>query len=572
MKKLILFLVVLAVGLSIANLPLIAEEITWQWVLYKGELENYKFYLQTWPSGRYASVAHARVDRINWKNALAENTVAGYENYLQNNPDGRYVNEAKRRIEKFHWQDSLKENSVEAFERYLQLYPNGQYAAEARSKLDEFHWQEAVATNTVGSYERYLQLYPNGKHVAEAQDKLDTLHWQEAQNKDTLESYQEYLQLQPNGKYISEALSRIDDFDWQEATAVHTTQSYQTYLDVHPDGKYVDQALEELHWQEAVAGNVTSLYERYLRLHPDGKYVTEAESQLDALRWQQATSANTIRAYQDYMRQHPNGAHLLEAEANITALRSDPAPYEQALQKGTLMALQQFLTNYPGHEMEEEARLVLQEIKEGRDLVSLLEEKKVEIETEGNGLTSVIVRVRRLVPYQLTVRVPVGTLFVPARSGVQNMVVTSEEVAQLKDDGWTEVSVATACANMALSAPDSEDYFPVIRRSPYQPELATVLPILEEADPSYDVLQAAIWIITDNATYEELGILVSCLPFILDCDVRAIEEEEAAQALQLLAEAGIDITQKRIWADRNRILQGLPEGELKSWLENFSQA
>ena len=41
---------------------------------------------------------------------------------------------------------------------------------------------------------------------------------------------------------------------------------------------------------------------------------------------------------------------------------------------------------------------------------------------------------------------------------------------------------------------------------------------------------------------------------------------KAARAMMICSEAGINIKRKAIWRDRKRILKGLPDGELKSWL------
>ena len=69
----------------------------------------------------------------------------------------------------------------------------------------------------------------------------------------------------------------------------------------------------------------------------------------------------------------------------------------------------------------------------------------------------------------------------------------------------------------------------------------------------------------NNASYSDLGTLVYGSPY---GGRRAINEYEAARAMQLCQEAGIDITGKRIWRDRNRILGGLTDQGLRSWLQS----
>lgn len=73
-------------------------------------------------------------------------------------------------------------------------------------------------------------------------------------------------------------------------------------------------------------------------------------------------------------------------------------------------------------------------------------------------------------------------------------------------------------------------------------------------------MQAAVLIVTADASRDGFA------------DVSAgfskIDENDMARAMQLCAEAGIDIRQKRIWRDRRQILAVLEAGELKSWLED----
>jgi hypothetical protein len=80
--------------------------------------------------------------------------------------------------------------------------------------------------------------------------------------------------------------------------------------------------------------------------------------------------------------------------------------------------VKQFLVDFPRHDREAEAQIELRDITEGRDIIDLLAENKIEIETQGSGLERVTVHVRKLVPYPLVLRIPVGTYFVS-----QNMVV-----------------------------------------------------------------------------------------------------------------------------------------------------
>jgi len=203
--------------------------------------------------------------------------------------------------------------------------------------------------------------------------------------------------------------------------------------------------------------------------------------------------------------------------------------------------------------------------KGSHDIVDLIENKIVEVEIQGRDITYVNVRIRRLVDYPVTVLVPVGSFFVSANTSVQNMVATAESRTTLSGSDWQTISVSAACANRPRDIPGGSDRF-TVQRSPQQKELAALMPVLNKANANMATKQAAVWIITDNAGYGDLGILTSS-----PGNTRVIGYEAAARAMRVCSDAGIDITKKNIWRDRQAILNSLPEGDLKKWLQAFGE-
>jgi hypothetical protein len=199
------------------------------------------------------------------------------------------------------------------------------------------------------------------------------------------------------------------------------------------------------------------------------------------------------------------------------------------------------------------------------DIVELLENKIIEAEIRGSDITNVNLRIRRLVPYAVNVRIPVGSFFVSENPSAQNMVATGANNVRLTTAGWQSISIPAACANRPKDIPDSSDKFSV-QRLPNQEELARLMPVLNKSGAGTTTKQAAVWMITDNADYDDLGILVSS-----PGNVRAIGPETTARAMKICVEAGIDITKKNIWRDRETIISKLPAGELKNWLKNFDK-
>ena len=324
---------------------------------------------------------------------------------------------------------------------------------------------------------------------------------------------------------------------------------------------------DEIHWRWASHKDETASYESYVKTWPEGRHAGEAQMRYDEHGWAEAKAANTVQGFEQYVQLHAEGKHVTEAKGKATALRTDQVPYDAALRRGTEASLKTFLVDFPGHVKQAEAQQALKDITEGRDIVDLIREKKIEVKTQGSGIQSVAVSVRRRVPYPLTVRIPVGTYFVSANQSSQNMVTTEESRIHLAAVDWEDVSPEAACANRPRDIPSSDDRF-TVQRSPHQAELAKLIPILEKAGVSYAVRQAAVWIVTDNADYDDLGILVTRSQFQIFGGTRQINQYESARALKILDEAGINIKQKTIWRDRQTIISGLEDGDLKTWLKD----
>jgi hypothetical protein len=317
-------------------------------------------------------------------------------------------------------------------------------------------------------------------------------------------------------------------------------------------------------WADAISANTVEGFERYLQVVSKGKHAAEAKDRIESLRWEQATRQNTITSYRRYVSAHPEGKFAGQAETRAVALRGDASPYEAALRAATEASLEAFLKDYPGHVSEASAREALREIRQGRDIVDLLGEKKVEIAVHGEGVDKVSIRLHRLVPYPVTVRIPPGSLLVSSNPWTQNMVTTSEIKVRLTTAEWQLVSADAACVNRKKSVPGSSDLL-TVERSPHDEELAKLIAHLAKSWVHPHTRQAAVWIVTDNANFEDLGTLVVGFGGIGGS--RAITEYGAASAMKICHEAGIDIARKAIWRDRQRVLSGLPAGDLRTWLE-----
>lgn len=386
---------------------------------------------------------------------------------------------------------------------------------------------------------------------------------------DEASDYQQYLSSYPTGRHVQDARSRHDQRSWEEAIEANTVRAFTRYLEEHPQGANSAEAqgrIEERRWETAQATDSVAAYEEYVENHPQGRHGVEASRRLEGLQWEAARASKTITAVEEYLGKYPEGLFADEARAQIATLRVDDRPFQAALERGTEQALKQFLGNYPGHRRALEATSAIEDVN-GRDIVDLVREDKIEVETKGSGIDDLSLRLRRMTRHPITVRIPVGTFFAARAAGTQNMVATSSHTITLRDGEWVDFLVEVACANRPRGIPDSGDTF-VIQRSPSQRELQKLMPNLEQANAGMAVRQAAVWIVTDDADYSDLGDLVRRSAFQLYGGTRIIREREAAKAMRICSEAGIDIRRKAIWRDREQILKGLEDDGLREWLQS----
>ncbi|MCK6447687.1 MAG: HEAT repeat domain-containing protein [Planctomycetes bacterium] len=259
-----------------------------------------------------------------------------------------------------------------------------------------------------------------------------------------------------------------------------------------------------------------------------------------------------VRALQRFIEAHPASPRLADARKRIDALRADDAPWEHARRAATSVALDEFLELFPGHEREADAR-ALRAAMEPRSVFDLLANGAIELTTRGSGIEHMSVTLRRRTPHEISATFPVGTYFV-AQGDSQNMVATRATTVKLDTDDPVDVTVRVACANRSLPVPGHGDSFH-LELAPRQAELEKLAPLLEAADASTVVAQAAVWIVTDDADYDALGLLV--LSYGFGGGRRAIDETAAATALKLCADAGVDWRSRAIAKDEFVLFHGL---------------
>ncbi len=210
------------------------------------------------------------------------------------------------------------------------------------------------------------------------------------------------------------------------------------------------------------------------------------------------------------------------------------------------------------------------------DLIDLIHSGKIEAEFIGSDIGSLTVRLRAAsaVAPAATTRVDVaaGTLFAADSASVQNMIAIAGKSVALAGARWVSLQVPAACANLSRRIPNADNRM-TAQRLESGADLATAARALAAAHASGAVSQAGIWIVSDNASYRDLGTLVRSGPETLPNGVgvyhvndRVIHDDDAARALHVLSDAGIEIAHRRVMEDRDTIAEGMHDAVLKDWL------
>jgi len=166
----------------------------------------------------------------------------------------------------------------------------------------------------------------------------------------------------------------------------------------------------------------------------------------------------------------------------------------------------------------------------------------VDAKVSGSGIRSVSVKITRNTPAGVMLAVPAGTYFV-CGSSAQNMVGTERRTVDLRKRDSAYLSMPAACANMRRAVPTSQASFSVQNRAA-SADLQKLAPHL--AGQSFAVKQAAVWIVTDNASRSDLNTLVS-RPFgQVSGGKPVISDGDVLSAAKLIQKAGIDLSRKRI--------------------------
>jgi len=158
-----------------------------------------------------------------------------------------------------------------------------------------------------------------------------------------------------------------------------------------------------------------------------------------------------------------------------------------------------------------------------------LKQKHIELSANGSSIQSSVITLKNLKDATVTVSFPPGTYLSAKSKSVQNMAIINQPDVTLRAGETKTIYPNTCCMNLHRDIPESGNGF-VLAQHPASALVSKVITLLNEGHYSYPVRQAAIWIVTDNATYNDVCILRSG-------NTAAISEDEYAEAKEIVKKA-----------------------------------
>jgi HEAT repeat protein len=188
-------------------------------------------------------------------------------------------------------------------------------------------------------------------------------------------------------------------------------------------------------------------------------------------------------------------------------------------------------------------------------IAALVRSRAIVVQGDGIDISELRVHIRNQATEALVVLIPAGTLFVARDPKTQNMVVSRLATVLVAPGATANATLKVASANRTRSIPREGDLFDLVLAGPSQ-ELARLMLSPQLGQLESLQVQAAVWIVTDNATYSELGILRNSQSM-----ASAIGAFNATAGLRACQRAGIDIASRRIWDDRGALIAELEDDE-----------
>jgi hypothetical protein len=134
------------------------------------------------------------------------------------------------------------------------------------------------------------------------------------------------------------------------------------------------------------------------------------------------------------------------------------------------------------------------------DVTALQKQNKIQIRVIGRSMEHTAVSITNMHFTIIPVKIGIGTWFDSHSDDTQNMVTTRDVCFVTEPHKSYTVIIPTACMDSDKAEPDRTDTFTVNspKDSPENKELALLITLLRQNNISDDLVQQAVWILTDE--------------------------------------------------------------------------
>lgn len=304
---------------------------------------------------------------------------------------------------------------------------------------------------------------------------------------------------------------------------------------------------------------------------PDGQHIDEATKFSENPGWYKAVTADALAPSETTRPALPSDRDSAAASGRPPSTVKDALSAFEGVTSESGFNPSSAGAEFPPKRTSDDDDRVTQRPNQG-DVFELLENRKIGVYVSGSGIDKIRICVRNLTSTDVGVIIPAGTICAAQNVNYQNMLITESVTLALSyNQKLICETVKCACMNMHKRIPEFLHNVEYIISKPLNVKddaLAKLANVLDLKSPTPSVRQAAVWILTDNANFSDLGTLVvgpaSPLPGLAppSPSVRSISALDAVNAMMIIDSSNIDITKKSIWTDRKKLVKIINDAEL----------
>lgn len=512
------------------------------------------------------------------------------------------------------WEITKKSDKINDYIIFLREYPLTLYTVKAFKKYRELKeypvWEQTKRVNSIESYENFLIKYPGSKFTKDARKQLEKIGQDPIMTATSAAVMKKWLLLNKSDVKNYYPIIILPVLTDDDDSKIVFKNKERMYIEVSGGGKekqlppdyenlrlrYSEpyQACVFFIGQKAANNSNTDIIDSFSGMWSELTNIASDTSMMFFVLYSPTIldrHSSSIVTFKDLLRiaKFERESDLIrsvnEYPISIQCPDEDIENLFKVLYKqelGEQNVWETFLKPIPGNKWEHEIEFALS-IQEGRKIDDLIEKNIIEEkETIQRGTFQCNVEIKRLVPYPVTVNIPIGTHLIR-----HNKITTEPFVIKLNSDKWVYEDIKAV--NMYLQGSKKRG---AVEKNPKRSSIPNIQCISEESklvkvlrliyqdqfngDPDLPsksksvktygyANQAAAWILNDNATYSDLDVYVTVLKVQIpgtsgygeSSRWQTVNAEAAAWAMRFCQETGINIKNKAIWKDRKWILKEL---------------